>query len=82
MAIAAGLANVRAILKTDPKGGGTPSKPTVPSFNPQSAINIPDAGNNVVIPDNQQTVVKAFVVSSDMTSQQEADKKINDLAKL
>jgi len=82
VAVAAGLANVKAILKTNPDGGGTPSKPTVPSFNPQASIDIPDAGNNVVLPESQQSVVKAYVVSSDMTSQQEADKKINDLAKL
>ena len=83
VAIASGLANVRSILSTDPNGGGAPSKPTVPSFNPGGAINIPGAGDNTVIPDNQQpSVLKAYVVSSDMTSAQEADKKINDLAKL
>ena len=82
VAIASGLANVRSILKTSPEGtSGAPSKPNIPSFNPQAAINIPGAGNNVVTPE-AQTTVKAYVVSSDMTSQQEADKKINDLAKL
>ena len=82
VAIASGLANVKAILSTNPEGtSGTPSKPNIPSFNPSAAINIPDAGNNVVTPD-AQPVVKAYVVSSDMTNQQEADKKINDLAKL
>ena len=79
VAVASGLARVRAIAKTTP--GSTPSKPSVPSFNPQTAINIPQAGNNTVTPEGQ-TVVKAYVVSSDMTNAQEADKKINDLAKL
>ena len=82
VAIASGLANVKAILKTNPDGAsGTPSRPSVPTFNPTTAINIPGAANNVVTPE-AQSVVKAYVVSSDMTSQQEADKKINDLATL
>ena len=79
VAVASGLARVKAIAQTTP--GSTPSKPSVPSFNPQTAINIPQAGNNTVTPEGQ-TVVKAYVVSSDMTNAQEADKKINDLAKL
>ena len=82
VAIASGLANVRSILKTDPNGAsGAPTKPSVPAFNPQTTIDIPNTGNNIVTPEGQ-SVVKAYVVSSDMTNAQEADKKINDLAKL
>ena len=83
VAVATGLANVRAILKTNPDGtGGTPSKPSVPTFNPRASINISGAAATNTVTPEAQTVVKAYVVSSDMTSQQEADKKINDLAKL
>ena len=82
VAVATGLANVKAILSTNPNGAsGTPTKPSVPTFNPRNSINISGAAAvNTVTP--EASVVKAYVVSSDMTSQQEADKKINDLAKL
>jgi len=85
VAVASGLANVKAILKTNPESASaTPTKPTVPAFNPGMAINIPNvpgaADQNVV--GLRPQVVKAYVVSSDMTSQQERDKKINNLAKL
>ena len=83
VAVASGLANVRSILKTDPNGtSGAPSKPTVPTFNPEGAINIGGAQQVNTATLEQPQVVKAYVVSSDMTSAQEADKKINDLAKL
>ena len=86
VAIAGGLANVKAIVSTPTPGGtadsgGVPSRPTIPSFNPQSAIDTVVGGNNVVTPESQ-TVVKAYVVADEMTNQQEANKKINDLAKL
>ena len=84
VAIASGLANVKAIISTKTPGGegggAVPTKPTLPVFNPQQTT--VNAGNNVVTPTGTGTVVKAYVVSSDMTSQQEADKKINDLASL
>jgi hypothetical protein len=75
-------------------GGGAvpslPSTPSAPQFDPNAAIAANTAG---VQPDNQLTlgeqqgstganVVKAYVVSSEMTNQQEADAKINDLASL
>jgi hypothetical protein len=88
VAVANGIANVRSILKTQTPGGAsaggsTPSKPNIRTFDPtQTGAGTPTTteGANVVTP--QQSVVKAYVVSSDMTSQQEADKKINDLATL
>lgn len=83
VAVATGLANVKAILSTNPDGAsGTPSKPSVPTFNPRNSINISGAAAVNTVTPEAQTTVKAYVVSSDMTSQQEADKKINDLAKL
>ena len=96
VAIATGVANVAAIAKTKTpgtsKGGGgggsTPSKPSVPAFDPTAALDANAEGqsidNQITIGENSQSqpVVKAFVVSDDMTTQQEKDKKINDLARL
>ena len=91
VAIAAGLANAKKIASTKVPGGGNApapniSVPTGPSFNPAATV---AAGDNVVTPDgqgtttvNNQPVIKAYVISSDVTSQQEADAKINDLARL
>jgi len=72
-------------------GGSLPSVPTAPAFDPTTAL---EAGagadgetmNEVTL--GQQTgsqtggVVRAYVVSDEMTTQQEADAKINDLARL
>ena len=74
-------------------GGGTPPMPSVPvasSFNPEAALEGAqgnDGNQDNIITSQQngsqsQTVIKAYVVSDDMTSQQEADSKINDLARL
>ena len=96
VAVAGGLANVAAIVKTKTPGtgggggGSTPSRPTVPTFDPTAGI--ASAATDVDI-DNQvgpesvtagggQPVIRAYVVAEEMTSQQEADAKINDLARL
>jgi hypothetical protein len=91
VAVAAGLANAKKIASTKVPGGGNAPAPniTVPtglSFNPAATV---EAGDNVVTPEgqgtttvNNQPVIKAYVISSDVTSQQEADAKINDLARL
>lgn len=97
IAVAAGLASVKKILAVKPPGdkgggggGGGISAPIIPSFDPtQSLI---DAGggqdqNNQITLGEQQgsagaSVIRAYVVSDEMTSQQEKDKKINDLARL
>lgn len=71
-------------------GGSVPSVPSGPSFDPSAALagNIEgDEGGNTVTLGNQTgstgaNVVRAYVVSDEMTTQQEADKKINDLARL
>ena len=96
VAIASGLASINKIMATKVPGGGGGSGgagisvPAAPTFNPTAAL---DAGAEDLTVDNQitlgeqegsagATVVKAYVVSSDMTDQQEADKKIKDLARL
>jgi len=72
-------------------GGSAPAAPSIPAFNPAEALNAAaDADtseeNVVTLGDqtasNTQPVIRAYVVSDEMTSQQEADAKINDLARL
>ena len=95
VAVAAGLASVKKIISTkvpgDTGGGGggaVPSIPNAPAFDPTAALDANAEGqsidNQITIGENSQSqpVVKAFVVSDDMTTQQEKDKKINDLARL
>ncbi len=92
VAVAAGLANARKIAAIEVPGGDSGAAPniSVPSgttFNPQQAVQTPEAGNNVVTPEGRTgqdstPVMRAYVISSDVTSQQEADAKINNLAKL
>ena len=97
VAVAGGLANVAAIVKTKTPGtgggggGSTPTRPSIPSFDPTASI-ATAAGDtdidNTVGPESVASgggtagVIKAYVVAEDMTSQQEADAKINDLARL
>jgi hypothetical protein len=97
VAVAGGLANVAAIVKTKTPGtggggggGSTPTRPTIPSFNPEEALAAGAAGDDSAV--NEVTlgeqsgstpgVIRAYVVSDEMTTQQEADAKINDLARL
>ena len=96
VAVAGGLANVAAIVKTKTPGtgggggGSTPSRPTVPTFDPTAGIEAAatdiDIDNQVgpdsVGPGQGQPVIRAYVVAEEMTTQQEADAKINDLARL
>ena len=71
-------------------GGAVPSMPAIPAFDPTAALDQAAAGgqggDNQITLGNQQgstgNVIKAYVVSSEMTGQQEADQKINDLARL
>jgi len=97
VAVATGLANVKAIMQTKTPGpsggagGSTPTTPSIPTFNPTDAL--ADAQGSVDIdnqvgPDsvaaggNNPAVIRAYVVAEEMTTQQEADAKINDLARL
>jgi hypothetical protein len=94
--VAAGIMNVKKILSTKTPGNksagsaSVPSMPAAPTYDPNAAIAASaegQTGENQITLGEQQgstgaTVIKAYVVSSDMSSQQEADKKINDLARL
>ena len=94
-AVLAAAGKAKSILATT-KGGGSgasvsaPSIPSAPSYDPTAAlqgISGTQTGENQITLGQQQgstgaTIVKAYVVSSDMSKQQEADKKINDLARL
>ena len=95
IAVAAGLMSIKKIVSTKipgGKGGGSvPSitVPTAPPINPETALQEGQAADQA---ENQITlgeqggsgpaVVRAYVVSSEVTNQQEADAKINDLARL
>jgi len=75
-------------------GGGTqptaPNMPSGPIYDPNAALGAASANqtgqNSITLGDQQgstgATIVKAYVVSSDMSTQQEKDKKISDLARL
>jgi hypothetical protein len=98
VAVAAGIMNVKKILSTKTPGnqsaggGGTPSPavPSAPSFDPNAALAAntanQEAQNEITLGEQQgsggATVVRAYVVSAEVSSQQEADRKINDLARL
>ena len=96
VAVAAGLMSIKKIVSTktpgNKSGGSAPniSVPTAPPVNPEGALNaaaaVDGAENQVTLGDQEgsggPTVVRAYVVSSEVTNQQEADAKINDLARL
>ena len=97
VAVASGLLSIKKIVSTKTPGnksaGSVPSisVPNAPSVNPETAL---QAGANAEGDDNTQvtlgeqtgstgpSVIRAYVVSSEVTGQQEADAKINDLARL
>ena len=94
----AGALSIKKILAVKPpvpgKGGGGGAAgvqvPKPPTFNPTTALNNAQEAeeDNSTVTLGQQTgsqgapVVRAYVVSSEVTNQQEADAKINDLARL
>ena len=97
VAVAGGLANVAAIVKTKKPGtsgggggGSTPTRPPLPSFDPSAALGgaaEADQSEETTVTLGEQTgstgpAIRAYVVSDEMTTQQEADAKINDLARL
>ena len=97
VAVAGGLMTVKKILatkipgnKSGGGGGSLPSLPAAPVFNPTAALESSSEGqdqNNQVTLGEQSgssgpQVIKAYVVSSDMSTQQERDAKITDLARL
>jgi hypothetical protein len=96
VAVAAGLMSIKKIVSTKTPGnksaGSVPSitVPSAPPVNPETALQsgaAADQAENEVTLGNQTgsggaPVVRAYVVSSEVTGQQEADAKINDLARL
>ena len=80
-----GLMNVKNILKTDETGtsvgggGGSVQSPSAPSFNL-----VQGTGSNQITEgiNNQDQPIKAFVVSSDVSTGQEMDRKIVEGASL
>lgn len=93
--IAAGLAQVRNIIKTETIGdtAGGAAAPSIapprgPSFDPtqiqaETAFANQNAGETITLSQNRnQPVVRAYVVAEEVTSRQEANKKIDDLARL
>ena len=96
VAVASGVMSVKKILSTktpgDKGGGGGAgiSIPAPPTFNPtealQSGADADQGANTEVGIANQSgrtpSVVRAYVVSSEVSSQQEADAKIENLARL
>ena len=97
VAVAAGLMSIKKIVSTKTPGNksaGAPAGitvPAAPAFNPTTALQAgadADADANTEVTLGEQTgssgptVVRAYVVSSEVTGQQEADAKINDLARL
>ena len=96
VAVASGVMSVKKILSTKvpgSKGGGGGagiSIPAPPTFNPTEALQSgadADQGANTEVGISQQSgstpsVVRAYVVSSEVSSQQEADAKIENLARL
>lgn len=96
IAVAAGIANVAKILATPTPGpaggnnpvGGPPSPAPVPSFDPNAALagtvggaEAPGAVTTQQV-GSQTQVIRAYVVDSEVTSQQEATRKIENLASL
>lgn len=96
-AVAAGLANIKGIVstKTPGTGGGGGGGVAMPKVPQASSVNPLDALNTSLEGEEQENIVslgqssnstggtiRAYVVSDEMTSQQEADAKINDLARL
>jgi len=92
---AQGLAQIRSIKNTEFGSGGTPPPPggAPPTFNGQQALNQfnqttvqnQDPGEEVELGGQQNTQpepIRAYVVATEVTSQQEANQEIENLARL
>jgi len=90
IAVATGIASVKKIVSTKVPGGkssgGAPSisVPQAPAFDPTAALDAAAQGQDAdnTIGTQQPEPVRAYVVSSEVSSQQEADSRINELARL
>ena len=92
IAVATGIASVKKIVSTKvpgskgSSGGAAPSirVPQAPAFDPTQALDAATEGqdqNNTVGP-QQPEPLRAYVVATEVTNQQEADQRINELARL
>ena len=94
IAVATGLksmAKIAGIKTIGSKSAGTapsitaPTVPNAPAFDPTASLDAASSGqvqNNQLELNEQNQVVRAYVVSSEVTDQQEADSRINELARL
>lgn len=89
VAIVSGLMSVKKILSTPVPGGGggggsvpSISAPTIPQFDPNAALDANVQGQNLNNTVGITPTIKTYVIASDVTNQQEADKKIDELASL
>ena len=94
IAVATGVMSVKKIVSTKIPGGGSsrggggsvPSMPNAPAFDPTAALDAAAAGqeqdNDIAVNAAGGSTVRAYVVSSEVTNQQEADSRINELARL
>jgi hypothetical protein len=94
IAAVAGAAQIAAIARTKFKGGGgatpPPGPPAAPTFDPTAAINAQndaltgtqDPGAAVTPGGANPAPIRAYVVATEVTSQQEANAQIDNLATL
>ena len=94
IAAVAGAAQIAAIARTKFQGGGgtapAPSQPSAPSYNPQAAIDaqnselagLQDPGGSITPGGQNQPPIRAYVVATEVTSAQEANAQIDNLATL
>ena len=104
VAIATGVANIRAIVATPTPGGGggggasggLPSAGSIPTFTGNTgSLGLgegPSVGDSDAIGDLSQTntqgqpstqpILRAYVVATEMTDQQEANARVENIAKL
>lgn len=94
IAAVAGAAQIAAIARTKFQGGGgttpPPGPPAAPTFDPTAAINArnaeltgtQDPGAAITPGGNIQAPIRAYVVATEVTSAQEANAQIDNLATL
>ena len=91
IAVATGLASVKKIVSTKIPGGKSVSAPSVsvpqaPAFDPTASLDAATEGqqqdNQIGLAESSQPTLRAYVVATEVTNQQEADSRINELARL
>jgi len=78
----ASIAKIKATTFGSSSGSASGSTPkAVQPINPNAALQGGTAGNNVVTP-TEQPIIKTYVVADDVTSAQQANKRVSDRARL